>query len=87
MQISNLHQSVQVERVFRLSETISGVEIRHMTKLGWSLVYTHILCLVHVKLFAISIAVLSFLAVRDDKQYNRDEVDVIGSLFRVHRKP
>jgi len=26
-------------------------------------------------------------AVRDDKKYNQDEVDVIGSLFRVQNKP
>ena len=35
----------------------------------------------------ISIAVLSCRAVRDDKQYNQDEADVIGSLFHVHNKP
>ena len=40
-----------------------------------------------VKLFAISIAVLSCRAVGDDKQYNQDEVDVIGSLCHVHNKP
>ena len=37
-----------------------------------------------MKLFAISIAILSCRAVKDDKQYDQHEVDAIGSLFHVH---